>query len=112
MTKETEAKTVTPVMEKKCPKCGRTLPAADFWKMKNSKDGLQPQCKDCQMTKNPCPLGTHTSQDKDGNPVEKKPKENKTPVAKKEKTAEKKSAPKKKAEKKSKEENTEVPKET
>ena len=33
---------------KRCGKCGRFLPLADFNKMKSSKDGLQNYCKDCQ----------------------------------------------------------------
>jgi hypothetical protein len=45
------------VHEKTCGKCQRNLPAKDFWKMRTSKDGLQPQCKDCQLG---TPLGTNT----------------------------------------------------
>jgi hypothetical protein len=37
------------VTEKECGKCKRVLPVANFWKMRTSKDGLQPACKDCQM---------------------------------------------------------------
>ena len=33
---------------KRCSKCGRVLPLADFNKRKSSKDGLQYYCKDCQ----------------------------------------------------------------
>ena len=33
---------------KRCSKCGRVLPLADFNKSKLSKDGLQYYCKDCQ----------------------------------------------------------------
>ena len=33
---------------KRCGKCGRVLPLADFNKMKSSKDGLQYYCKDCK----------------------------------------------------------------
>jgi hypothetical protein len=47
------------VQEKECGKCNRTLPAKDFWKMRTSKDGLQPQCKDCQLG---TPLGTNTGE--------------------------------------------------
>ena len=32
---------------KRCGKCGRVLPLADFNKKKSSKDGLQYYCKDC-----------------------------------------------------------------
>ena len=53
MTEKTTEKKSVPVTEKVCGKCKRKLPASDFWKMKNSKDGLQPQCKDCQMGREP-----------------------------------------------------------
>jgi hypothetical protein len=47
-TKNTEPIIVT-VEEKKCGKCLVVKPAKDFWKMRSSKDGLQPQCKNCQL---------------------------------------------------------------
>lgn len=40
---------VAKVQEKKCGKCQMVHPANDFWKMRTSKDGLQPQCKYCQL---------------------------------------------------------------
>jgi hypothetical protein len=49
--------TVT-VTEKKCGKCGRTLPAKDFWRQHRGKDGLQAFCKDCQYG---LPPGTKTT---------------------------------------------------
>ena len=50
-TKETKVATeiVVTVQEKKCGKCGVVKPASNFWKMRSSKDGLQPQCKNCQL---------------------------------------------------------------
>jgi RNase P subunit RPR2 len=72
------------VKEKTCGKCKRTLPASDFWKARSSKDGLQPQCKDCQMG---AEQGTYTGK-KDKKPAkaekpkkEAKPKKVKEPKA-------------------------------
>lgn len=36
------------VPTKVCPKCGRELPATEFYGNRHSKDGLQDKCKDCQ----------------------------------------------------------------
>jgi len=33
---------------KRCGRCGRVLPVAEFWKHKRSLDGLQWNCRDCQ----------------------------------------------------------------
>jgi hypothetical protein len=52
-----------------CHKCKRDLPITDFYKAKNSKDGLAPSCKDCQWGS---PLGTRTS--KIGAPENTEPK--------------------------------------
>ena len=46
---EIEVKTT----EKKCGKCQAIRPAKDFWKMRTSRDGLQPQCKYCQLGTTP-----------------------------------------------------------
>ena len=35
---------------KRCPKCGRELPTTMFNKKTQSKDGLQPYCKECQRS--------------------------------------------------------------
>ena len=32
---------------KKCSKCGRELPASEFWKNASTEDGLQTYCKEC-----------------------------------------------------------------
>ena len=74
MTEKTTKKESVPVTEKVCGKCKRKLPAKEFWKMTNSKDGLQPQCKDCQMGREP---GTKPAPKK-----EKAPKKDKVVKAK------------------------------
>lgn len=36
------------VRTKKCSKCGRELPASEFYVKNSAADGLQPWCKECQ----------------------------------------------------------------
>lgn len=38
------------VRTKKCSKCGRELPASEFYVKKGAADGLQAWCKECQKT--------------------------------------------------------------
>lgn len=40
------------VRTKKCLKCGRELPASEFYVKKGAADGLQAWCKKCQKTAN------------------------------------------------------------
>ncbi|WP_165967021.1 endonuclease domain-containing protein [Actinomadura sp. 7K507] len=42
-----EAGKVSLMSSKRCPDCGETKPAAEFWKLKSSKDGLALYCKVC-----------------------------------------------------------------
>lgn len=37
---------------KRCKRCGRELDESEFSKHKNTKDGLQPYCKECQRELN------------------------------------------------------------
>lgn len=59
-----EQLTVTPPV-KRCSKCGRELPLTEFYKKKDTKDGLQYYCKSCQnqerkeQTKKRKPLREH-----------------------------------------------------
>lgn len=36
------------IKTKRCPKCGRELPASEFYARKHAPDGLQTWCKKCQ----------------------------------------------------------------
>lgn len=36
------------IKTKRCPKCGRELPASEFYVKKGAADGLQAWCKKCQ----------------------------------------------------------------
>lgn len=38
------------IKTKRCPKCGRELPASEFYVKNSAADGLQPWCKECQKT--------------------------------------------------------------
>lgn len=38
------------IKTKKCRKCGRELPASEFYVKKGAADGLQAWCKKCQKT--------------------------------------------------------------
>ena len=38
------------IKTKKCSKCGRELPASEFYVKKGAADGLQAWCKKCQKT--------------------------------------------------------------
>ncbi|MFG2246461.1 endonuclease VII domain-containing protein [Spirillospora sp. NPDC048823] len=42
-----EADKVSLMFSKRCPDCGETKPAVEFWKLKASKDGLAYYCKAC-----------------------------------------------------------------
>jgi hypothetical protein len=70
-TEKTQNKSVEPIVvtvkEKKCGKCHVVKPASDFWKMRSSKDGLQPQCKPCQLGIAPTekPAGTTSAPKKE-----------------------------------------------
>lgn len=37
---------------KTCYRCSRALPLSSFWKARNRPDGLQDQCKECQVARN------------------------------------------------------------
>lgn len=43
-----ETQTPAPAVTKRCPRCGRELPADAFGKHARTRDGLQPYCKDCR----------------------------------------------------------------